>query len=684
MVSTDSPQVSSILHVLSIFLDPGQVSELRALGVQGKKAVCQVFKDHAAMARAAALLDAQGASGVYFTPNPLRPDLVGMSVSCRKADVVRRRWLLVDCDPVRPAGVCSTDAEKAAAGHILDRCRGTLEGAGLSGVVVGDSGNGYHCCYPIDLPADDASQAVLKSVVVGLDQRCSDERARVDKSTHDAPRIWKLYWTRARKGEDTTERPHRWAKLIEGKPWSQQTAEANTAALQMLLGRWKYAEEVFTHRPHGSMIERAKKYLEKMDPAISGQYGHDQTFHVACVLVKDFALSQEDAWEAIQDWNARCMEPWSEADLKRKLREAAKAPGPVGRLAQEDSPNGFHHKSGAAPKSPEAEPKKGTEPFRPPIPASQLKAGPDTAWIWQGFLGRGAITLMSALWKAGKTTLLSHLLKQMQQGGQFCGLELSQGTVLYVTEESEGRWAKRRDKLLLADHVEFLIRPFPGKPRWNRWHEFLDYVISLQTEQPRDLIVFDTLANLWPVRDENDASQVQSALMPLHRIVETSASLLLVHHTRKGDGLEATSSRGSGALTAFVDTIVELRRFHREDREDRRRVLTAYGRDEETPDELVIELTELDGYVPQGRRRDAAAQELAAAIAAVLPSSPPGMTFDEIVDALPGDTKPRRKRVFETLQRGVDSLCWQQAGEGRRGSPHRYWKISTELPNDPL
>src|SRR5262249_38684757 len=160
--------------------------------------------------------------------------------------------------------------------------------------------------------------------------------------------------------------------------------------------------------------------------------------------------------------------------------------------------------------------------------------------------------------------------------------------------------------------------------------------------KPRDLVVFDTLTNLWPVKDENDAALVQAALMPLHGIPPSTAQLL-VHHTRKGDGQEATATRGSGALTAFVDTILEFRRYSQDDRDDRRRVLTGYGRDEDTPDELVIELTDLDGYVPQGKRSEVRALDIGEVIFPLLPTEPPGLTFDEIMERWPEPTRPRRQ-----------------------------------------
>jgi hypothetical protein len=79
--------------------------------------------------------------------------------------------------------------------------------------------------------------------------------------------------------------------------------------------------------------KRIRAYIEKLDPAMAGQRGHDTTFHAACVLVKRFGLSPEDAWPFILEYNARCMPPWSERDLRRKLQQALAKPG--------DKPRGY-------------------------------------------------------------------------------------------------------------------------------------------------------------------------------------------------------------------------------------------------------------------------------------------------------------------------------------------------------
>lgn len=68
---------------------------------------------------------------------------------------------------------------------------------------------------------------------------------------------------------------------------------------------------------------RARAYLAKIEGAVSGLRGHDRTFRVACVLVRKFGLTPEQAWPLFLEWNARCDPPWSEAELTHKLESAA-------------------------------------------------------------------------------------------------------------------------------------------------------------------------------------------------------------------------------------------------------------------------------------------------------------------------------------------------------------------------
>jgi hypothetical protein len=73
----------------------------------------------------------------------------------------------------------------------------------------------------------------------------------------------------------------------------------------------------------GLEIQRARAYLAKMPPAISGNGGHNATFAAACALVRGFALSEEDAYDILaSDYNPRCEPPWVEWELRHKVRSA--------------------------------------------------------------------------------------------------------------------------------------------------------------------------------------------------------------------------------------------------------------------------------------------------------------------------------------------------------------------------
>ena len=67
---------------------------------------------------------------------------------------------------------------------------------------------------------------------------------------------------------------------------------------------------------------RARAYLAKFDPAISGQCGHARTFLAAQVVVRGFDVEFDAALALLLEWNRNCDTPWAEREIRRKLREA--------------------------------------------------------------------------------------------------------------------------------------------------------------------------------------------------------------------------------------------------------------------------------------------------------------------------------------------------------------------------
>jgi hypothetical protein len=217
---------TQIAQWLRVFAEPGQVVELRVLDVDRKGTISGYYDDFDKLARDAAAWDGKGQ--IYFTLNPVNPACIARCCNRAKewakqttsdGDIVRRRWLFLDFDPPRPAGVSATDAEKAAAESRAKECQAWLSGLGWPYPVEGDSGNGWHRDYRIDLPNDEAATRLVDSVIKAVSLKFSDGAVSVDETTFNASRICKLYGVLASKGDDTTgksqqePRPHRYSRL---------------------------------------------------------------------------------------------------------------------------------------------------------------------------------------------------------------------------------------------------------------------------------------------------------------------------------------------------------------------------------------------------------------------------------------------------------------------------------------
>ena len=150
--------------------------------------------------------------GLYCTLNPVQ-NVKGKAAS--DLDVVCRRWMLIDCDPVRPAESSAKEAEHQAA---LDRCtaiRAWLTDQGWPSPVVADSGNGGHLLYRLDLPNTQETTGLIRGCLQSLKVRFSDAVVVVDTAVSNPSRITKLYGTVSRKGSNTEDRPWRRSLLID-------------------------------------------------------------------------------------------------------------------------------------------------------------------------------------------------------------------------------------------------------------------------------------------------------------------------------------------------------------------------------------------------------------------------------------------------------------------------------------
>jgi hypothetical protein len=324
----------------------------------------------------------------------------------------------------------------------------------------------------------------------------------------------------------------------------------------------------------------------------------------------------------------------------------------------------------------------------PPLPefrnvwVNDLDAvAPIQPWLWQGYLAPGAVTLLTSPWKAGKTTLISALLNRLAIGGELAGLNARPGKVVVVSEESIAQWQLRKQKFGFGPHVCWICRPFRGRPKPYDWAALLFHLVELRHEHQIDLAVIDPLAEFLPSKCESEASGLLGALKPLQELTAAGLAVLLAHHPRKHGKPDSSWARGSGALTAFVDIMIEMN-YHGDPADpDRRRVLTAYSRFDDTPRCRVIELAETGtDYRSLGDLEDAAFVGGWGILQGILDEAARKLTRREIVAQWPAELqRPAPASVWRWLDRAVADGLVRYDGEGTRHSPFRYWNEELEV-----
>ncbi|MHC4064437.1 MAG: hypothetical protein ACYSUI_08040 [Planctomycetota bacterium] len=188
--------------------------------------VAGYFDDLGKAAEAAVQLDGRKARAVYVTLNPVNPALLARSynrlqehpkATTADHDIIRRAWFPVDVDPVRPAGVSANDEEieraKAVALKVAEWLSRELDDRPA---LWGFSGNGWHLLWRVDFPNDETRTALCKKWLQIAGDKFTYSQVSIDQTVYNAARIWKLYGTTARKGDNVPKigRIHRQARLV--------------------------------------------------------------------------------------------------------------------------------------------------------------------------------------------------------------------------------------------------------------------------------------------------------------------------------------------------------------------------------------------------------------------------------------------------------------------------------------
>ena len=211
-------------RAVAVMFRPDDVVELRVPKAGRNRTISGYFNVAATLVEAIREMDGKG-PGVYVTLNPVKPELLARAnnrvrafaeTTTSDADIVLRRWLLVDCDPVRPAGISSSRQELEAALDAAEKVREHLRGRQWPEPILSLSGNGFHLLYRLpDLANTDASTGLISRLLKALSARFSSATVHIDETVFNAARISKAYGSFARKGDHTPERPYRLSRMLD-------------------------------------------------------------------------------------------------------------------------------------------------------------------------------------------------------------------------------------------------------------------------------------------------------------------------------------------------------------------------------------------------------------------------------------------------------------------------------------
>lgn len=166
-----------------------------------------------------------GSLQAYYTLNDIDEDLYGREqhdkfvkkpkATTTDGNVVRRRFVMLDFDACRVAGVSASDSEFEKAHLKAVEVYRYLISQGFKEPIITTSGNGWHAYLTCDMPNDDEHNELVKRFLQSLGKMFSDECVEIDEKVYNPARVDKMIGSWAKKGSDTKERKWRLAKIVK-------------------------------------------------------------------------------------------------------------------------------------------------------------------------------------------------------------------------------------------------------------------------------------------------------------------------------------------------------------------------------------------------------------------------------------------------------------------------------------
>ena len=173
----------------------------------------------------------------------------------------------------------------------------------------------------------------------------------------------------------------------------------------------------------------------------------------------------------------------------------------------------------------------------------------ENAFIVDGLLPRGGLSILSGSPKAGKSTFSRNMIRSIARGQQFLGRETVPVPVLYYALEEIPYHIANEFRMLKCRDEEVYIRAGPINKN------ILSKTLYEDIEELSiGIAIIDPLFDALSVTDSNAYSMVNDAMKGLLSVARlTDCHILAVHHTNKSEAKGGNSILGSQALAGATE-----------------------------------------------------------------------------------------------------------------------------------
>lgn len=557
--------LQEIQRTVSLLWQAGDTIELRCLG---DRVINGFYRDFSKLAEHACALSEQLSpqKSVYASLNPIDPLLYGRRAenygpahkggAVGDADVLYRRWLLIDIDATRPSGVSATDEQKQAAEELARGVYQFLEQiVGTSTIVFADSGNGFHLLLRLpNVPNDAAAKWHCEQLLRLLADQFNTAEAKVDRQTANAGRLVPIYGTVKRKGSDVAEQPHRLSRLLHVPDPVQP---ANWSAIVALTGPF---------RSNGQPVQVAAAPSDRLDIDKLLQdrgilYTRDDTYQTNTGETATRWVLDACPWNPAHDDRtafiirfpsgsiaAGCLHDSCAQNDYQTLKRLWNLPTSVG---VEASDIVLPPQSGVASR----------QAVLAITPASSIQPRP-VEWLWPGKFPLGKLSILAGNGGNGKTFIALDLTARTSAGQ--CapdGQPLRSGGVLFAT--GEDGLADTIVPRLIAHGADLRKVDFIEGIRVGTDLHLLDLLRhveilreGLKSHPDTVLLVVDPISSFMGDIDTHKASDVRRVLSAVAKLAEDfGVAFIGIHHLRKQQGPAIHSITGSQAFSDAVRTV---------------------------------------------------------------------------------------------------------------------------------